>query len=275
MILTLFRRVCATQLMGLLTAAVAANAPAQVAADLPQPRGDANSAQAHQELLAKRGKGQIDLYFLGDSITRRWGAADPRYRALLAHWQKSFHGRNAANFGWGGDTTRNILWRLDNGELTDVHPRVIVVMAGTNNLVDARPAGNTEARAADIARGIEAILRRCQALAPQARIVLMGITPRNDDMAHMPVIDRANALLAKLADGQRIRFIDLRSQLADANGVLLPGMTDPDKLHLALPAYEAWARALRPVLDEWLGQPAAVDRAPPPTGDPAAMRAGG
>jgi lysophospholipase L1-like esterase len=211
---------------------------------------------------------------VGDSITRRWGAAEPKYSALLAHWQKSFHGWNAADFGWGGDTTGNILWRLDHEELSGVNPRVIVIMAGTNNLaVQAQPAAR-EAQAVDVARGIEAILRRCQQLAPQARIVLMGITPRNDNMGHMPVIERINALLLRLADGSRVKFIDLRGQLADAQGMLLPGMTDADQLHLALPAYEIWAQALRPVLLEWLGPPANEDRAPPPTGDPSAMQSG-
>jgi lysophospholipase L1-like esterase len=270
-------RICATLVLGLglsATAAFAA-APERPAADVPQPRTDANSLQAHQDLLAKRGKGRIDVYFVGDSITRRWGAAEPRYSALLAHWKKTFHGWNAANFAWGGDTTGNILWRLDNGELAGVDPRVIVVMAGTNNLFVAPGATAAEAQAADVARGIEAILRRCQQLAPRARIVLMGIAPRNDNMAHMPVINDVNARLARLADGQRIRFINLNSQLAGADGVLLPGMADADQLHLALPAYEVWAQALRPVLTEWLGPPAAEDLAPPPTGDPSAMRAGG
>lgn len=260
-------------LLALSSAACAAGAPAHPAADVPVPRTDENSRQAHEDLLAKRGKGRIDLYFVGDSITRRWGAAEPRYRALLEHWQKSFHGWNAADFAWGGDTTGNILWRLDNGELDGVNPRVIVVMAGTNNL--ARPVVDGEALAADIARGIEAILRRCQGLAPRARIVLMGITPRGDVPEYQPVIDRVNARLARVADGQRVRFVDLKSQLTDPSGKLLPGMTDPDQLHLALPAYEAWAAALRPILTEWLGPPAAVDRAPPPTGDPSAMRAAG
>jgi lysophospholipase L1-like esterase len=275
--LTLIARCCALQLMLLTSMAVtmAADAPGRIAADVPQPRADANSMQAHQELLAKRTQGRIDVYFLGDSITRRWGAADPAYRPLLAHWRSSFHGWNAANFGWGGDNTRNILWRLDNGALNGVNPRVIVLMAGTNNLFGLPAAAINEPLAADIARGIEAILRRCQALAPEARIVLMGITPRNDNMAYMTAIDRVNALISKLADGQRVRFIDLRGQLADATGKLLPGMTDPDQLHLALPAYEIWARSLRPVLTEWLGPPAAVDLAPPPTGDPAAMKAAG
>src|SRR5690606_32401952 len=141
------------------------------------------------------------------------------------HWQRSFFGWNAADFGWGADTTGNILWRLDNGELDGVNPKVIVVMAGTNNVAAARPrAGNEDAIAADIARGIEAILRRCEKLAPQARIVLMGITPRNDNMEYMPVIRRINARLAALADGRRVRFIDLASRLADEQGVLKPGM---------------------------------------------------
>lgn len=260
----------------LLPAVVAgAAAPTRPAANVPVQRTDANSAQAHADLLAKRGKGRIDLYFIGDSITRRWGAAEPKYRELLAHWQKSFHGWNAANFAWGGDTTGNMLWRLDAGELDGLNPRVIVIMAGTNNLAGRMPAGNEDSLAADIATGIEAILQRCRTLAPGARIVLMGITPRNDNMAYMPVIQRVNARLATLADGQTLRFIDLAGQLTGADGLLLPGVTDADKLHLALPGYEIWEKALRPVLTEWLGPPAAEDRAPPPTGDPSAMRPAG
>lgn len=257
-----------------LPAASAAPQPASrsAGADVPRPRTDANSAQAHRDLLAKRSAGRIDLYFIGDSITRRWGAAEPRYLQLLAHWQRSFHGWNAANFAWGGDTTGNILWRLDQGELDGVHPRVIVVMAGTNNLDGSRARQDAAALVADVERGIAAILERCRRLAPAARIVLMGIAPRNDDMALMPVISQVNAGLARLADGERIRFIDLAGRLADDQGRLLPGMADADGLHLALPAYEIWAQALRPVLDAWLGPPAAEDHAPPPTGDPSAMR---
>jgi lysophospholipase L1-like esterase len=260
--------------LALSSMAAAAGAP-PLSADTPQERSDANSRQAHEDLLAKRGKGRIDLYFIGDSITRRWGAAEPKYSALLAHWQKSFHGWNAADFGWGADTTGNMLWRLDHGELTGVDPRVIVIMAGTNNLAPTTNPEARQAQAVDVSRGIEAILRRCQQLAPRARIVLMGITPRNDDMAHMPVIRRINARLSSLADGSRVKFIDLDGQLADAQGLLRPGMTDADQLHLALPAYEIWAQALRPVLLEWLGPPASEDRAPPPTGDPSAMRGAG
>ena len=111
---------------------------------------------AHAQLLEKAKKGGIDIYFEGDSITRRWGATD--YPELLANWKQNFFGWNAGNFGWGADTTQNILWRLNNGELDGVNPKVIVLLAGTNN-VGNRPSPNADdARAADITKGLKAIL---------------------------------------------------------------------------------------------------------------------
>src|SRR5437868_2185633 len=86
-----------------------------VPADQPVSRTDQNSLTAHSQLLEKAKKGRIDIYFEGDSITRRWGAAD--YPDLLANWNQNFLGWNAADFGWGADTIQNILWRLNNGEL--------------------------------------------------------------------------------------------------------------------------------------------------------------
>src|SRR5215471_12343284 len=122
-------------------------------ADKSLARTDANSQTAHGQLLAKARQGGIDLYFLGDSITRRWGATD--YPDFLANWKHNFYGWNAADFGWGGDTTQNILWRLENGELEGVNPKVIVLLAGTNNV--GRRAGD-DAKIADISRGIKAIV---------------------------------------------------------------------------------------------------------------------
>ena len=120
-------------------------------ADRPTPRTDRNSQIAHEQLLEKARRGRIDVYFAGDSITRRWGATD--YPELLANWRKNFFGWNAANFGWGADTIQNILWRLENGELDDVHPKVIVLLGGTNNVGNAAPTGNEDAKVEDVSRG--------------------------------------------------------------------------------------------------------------------------
>jgi lysophospholipase L1-like esterase len=238
--------------------------PPPVPADQPRMRADRNSHLAHQQLLAKAKSGGIDLYFLGDSITRRWGALD--YPDFLAHWNKTFHGWNAGNFGWGGDRTENILWRLDQGELDGVEPKVIVIQAGTNNV--GKEPGD-DAKVADVTRGLAAIVEACRKRARTATIVLTAIFPRNDNPAVMPAIARVNANLAKLADGRTVRFLDVNRELADADGILFDGMT-VDGLHPSLKGYEVWAAGLRPVLTELLGPPGATDRAPPPTGDPSA-----
>jgi lysophospholipase L1-like esterase len=238
--------------------------PPTTPADEPRLRADRNSHIAHQQLLAKAKAGGIDLYFEGDSITRRWGALD--YPDLLAHWNRTFHGWNAADFGWGGDRTENILWRLDNGELDGVKPKVIVLLAGTNNV--GRQPGDG-AKVEDVTRGVRAIIDACRKKAPEATIVLTAIFPRNDNPAVMPTIDAINANLAKMADGKAVRFLDINAGLADARGTLFPGMM-MDGLHPSEKGYEVWATGLRPILAEALGPPAATDHAPPPTGDPSA-----
>ncbi len=247
-----------------LTLVVAAGG--QAPADQPAARTDANSQEAHRQLLQKTKLGRIEVYFEGDSITRRWGATD--YPELLANWNQNFFGWNAANFGWGADTTQNILWRLNNGELDGVNPKVVVLLAGTNNLGDPRSVGE-DAMATDVARGIEAILRVVQAKAPEATIVLTAIFPRDDNPALMPVIDKINGRLSGMADGSRIRFLNVNDKLADSHGRLFEGMMDGhDKLHPTPIGYQVWADALKPIFLELLGPPAAEDHAPPPTGNP-------
>ncbi|HEX7139917.1 MAG TPA: GDSL-type esterase/lipase family protein [Vicinamibacterales bacterium] len=237
-------------------------------ADRAAPRTDQNSMTAHAQLLEKARHGRIDVYFEGDSIVRRWGALD--YPNLLEYWTANFFGWNAANFGWGADRTENILWRLANGELDGVNPRVIVVLAGTNN-VGTRPGD--EQTIAEIANGVKAIVDICRTKAPDAVIILMAIFPRNDNMAVMPTITRINERLAGFADGARVRFLSINDRLANAEGRLVDGvLNERDKLHPTVKGYQIWADALKPILRELLGPPAATDFAPPPTGDPSAAR---
>jgi lysophospholipase L1-like esterase len=90
-------------------------------------------------------------------------------------------------------------------------------------------------------------------------------------MAVMPEIDRVNENLARMADGRRVRFLNVNDRLADREGRLLDGMMNArDQLHPTLKGYQVWADALKPIFTELLGPPAATDHAPPPTGDPSA-----
>src|SRR5579883_3038390 len=223
------------------------------APDRPVARLDRNSQIAHQQLLEKAKAGGIDLYFEGDSITRRWGATD--YPELLADWKRNFFGWNAADFGWGADRVQNILWRLEFGELDGVNPKAIVLLAGTNDV-------GAGASAEDVEAGIREVVRVMQAKAPAASIVLMGIFPRHDRPQYMAEIERINARLAEMADGKRVRYLNVNARMGEGT------LNAKDKLHPTLAGYEVWAEALKPVLTEILGPRALEDHAPPPTGDP-------
>jgi lysophospholipase L1-like esterase len=251
-----------------------AGAPAVIEPGPPvrgQARTDNNSRLAHEQHLAKAKQGKIDVYFQGDSITRRWGATD--YPDLLANWKQNFHGWNAADFGWGADSLENILWRMENGELDGVNPKVIVFLGGTNNI--GANGGGGEAKAQQIARAVKANVDLMRQKAPDAVIILTAIFPRNDGnvAGAMATINRVNELIATLADGKKVRFLNINDKLADANGRLLEGMMG-DRLHPSLKGYQVWADALKPILTELLGPPAAEDHAPPPTGDPSAAGRG-
>ena len=109
---------------------------------------------AHEQNLtkAKIGKGKIDVYVEGDSIFRRWGCdveVEPNYAKSYAVWKDVFWGYNAADFAWGADTIQNILWRLRNGELDDLNPKVTVFLGGTNNV-------NPNANVDDLTKGLTA-----------------------------------------------------------------------------------------------------------------------
>ncbi|HEU4390845.1 MAG TPA: GDSL-type esterase/lipase family protein, partial [Blastocatellia bacterium] len=131
--------------------------------------------------------------------------------------------------------------------------------------------GGEDPRVADITRGIKAVLDACRRKAPGATIVLMAITPRNDNIAVMPIINKVNDNIAKFGDGKKIRYLNINAKLADKDGNLFEGMST-DGLHLDVKGYQVWADALKPIFTELLGPPAKQDHAPPPTGDPSARR---
>jgi len=252
------------------SAVATSTAAGQWPADKATPRTDSNSMLAHRQLLAKRTQGKIDVYFEGNSITRRWGATD--YPQFLANWRQNFTGWNAADFGWGADRIEHMLWRLENGELDGVNPKVIVILAGTNN-VGKVPGGDE--KVADITRGLRALVNLAHTKAPNATIVLTGIFPRGDNPATAKEINaeiaRINANLARMADGKSIRYVNVNDKLVDSTGTPRAELF-MDGLHPALAGYQIWADALKPILTELLGPPASTDQAPPPTGDPSAKK---
>ncbi len=222
-------------------------------ADKPAARNeDPTWVNKHAELLDRAKKGNIELYFEGDSITRRW-EGEARHKA---NWDQNFGGWKAASFGAGGDRTQNVLYRIENGELDGVNPKVIVLLIGTNNVGFVPVDGGDAALVEDVTKGISACLNALRQKAPKARILLIGITPRNTNgaTALIPTINQINSQIAKFADGKTIKYLNINDKLADKDGKVYDGLTE-DGLHFTNKGYQVWADAMKPILIKWLGPP--------------------
>jgi beta-glucosidase len=196
------------------------------------------------EIRAHREAGrQIDIAFIGDSITEGW---EKEGRAV---WEREFTRHNAVALGFGGDKTENVLWRLQHGELDGMAPKVTVLMIGTNNTGDRQEDPRTTAA------GVRRILDEIQARQPATKVLLLAIFPREEKPGVLRAInERVNALIAGYADGRKVFFLNINSQLAQADGTLSKGVM-PDSLHLSEKGYDIWARSMAPSLQTLLTQP--------------------
>src|SRR5262249_51806635 len=126
----------------------------------------------HESFLKRAKQGDVDLLFLGDSITQGWDSRDANGMGPREVWDRHFAPRNAANFGIGGDRTQHVLGRIGHAEIDDIRPKVAVLLIGTNNL-----GSNT---AAEIADGIVEIVKKLREKLPETRILLLAVFPRSE-----------------------------------------------------------------------------------------------
>ena len=195
---------CAANLFAQNTAPVAAtNAVVQNAATNPVPLG-AGWVARHQGFVAQAKQGGIDILFMGDSITDFW-----RNRGSNV-WNQYYAPRHAANFGISGNRTQHVLWRMDNGELDGIKPKVVVLMIGTNNTGKERDNMTTRNTVPETIAGVQAVVADIRARLPDSKILLLGIFPRstlaNPQRAEVALI---NTVIAKLDDGRMVRFLDI------------------------------------------------------------------
>ena len=203
----------------------------------------------HEEKLAKireaaaAGK-PVDLVFIGDSITHNWE------KDGQAVWARHYAQYNALDLGFGGDHTENVLWRLQHGEIDGIHPKVAVVMIGTNN------TGDRQEDPRRTAAGVRRILDEIRSRLPDTRILLLAVFPRDEQptSALRRLNDRVNALIAGYADGEHIFFLDIDPFLTNADGTLSRDVM-PDLLHPNEKGYEIWAQRMEPTLLQLLARP--------------------
>jgi len=122
--------------------------------------------------LERVARGHVGLVWLGDSITQNWERTGPApYAAYAPVWDRFYGDRAAVNMGFRGDTTANVIWRLDHGEVRGLSPRALVLLIGANNF------GRVHWDAAQTLAGINAIIAILRRQLPQTQILLLGVLP--------------------------------------------------------------------------------------------------
>jgi lysophospholipase L1-like esterase len=201
----------------------------------------------HATNVERAKQGDIDLLFMGDSITDFWrnagreGVTNPP-TAGKAVFDKYFGAMKVANFGISGDTVQGVLYRLRDGEGQGFQPKAIMLMIGTNN--------SGGASSAEIAEGIGAIVAEMRQDFPAAKILLLAIFPRgNPGDGPRTTVLGVNPIIAKLHDGKNVFYLDIGDKFLAPDGTIAADIM-PDKLHPTEKGYQIWAEAVeKPLAD--------------------------
>jgi beta-glucosidase len=214
---------------------------AKHAAVSPVPR-EGNWLRRHESFNERVKQGGVELIFIGDSITQAWEGAGKEA------WEKHFAARKAVNLGIGGDRTQHVLWRLDNGNIEGIKPKLAVLMIGTNN------SNRDDHTAEEIADGIKAIVAKLRAKLPDTKVLLLAIFPRG--AAPNPQREKnakASQLASQAADGKMVHYLDIGQKFLTPEGNLEKEIM-PDLLHLSPKGYEIWAEAIDGKVAELMGE---------------------
>ena len=205
-----------------------------------EPR-DGNWMKRHESFNERVKKGGVDLLFIGDSITQGWEGAGKSV------WAQHYAKRNAVNLGIGGDRTQHVLWRLDHGNVEGIQPKAAVLMIGTNNSGANSPE--------EIADGVKAIVSQLRTKLPQTKVLILGIFPRgaNDKDARRQTNAKTNSLVAPIADGKDVFYLDIGPKFLAEDGTLSKEIM-PDLLHLSPKGYQIWADAIESQVAQLMGE---------------------
>lgn len=197
----------------------------------------------HYQKLEDAKQTKVDLLMLGDSITHHWEDTGQKV------WQEYYAPRNAFNLGFGGDRTEQVLWRIQNGALDNMDPKLTVLMIGTNN------TGHRMDTPYDTVFGISEIITQIRHKLPQTKILLLAIFPCElyPKGKRRKRNDLINQYLDQLADDKTVHFLNINENFVDENGKLLVDVM-PDLIHPNEEGYRIWAKAMEPTIQKLLGE---------------------
>lgn len=206
----------------------------------PEPR-DGGWMKRHESFNERVKKGDVDLLLIGDSITQGWEGSGADV------WKKFYGNRKAVNLGIGGDRTQHVLWRLDNGNIAGIKPKLAVLMIGTNN------SGTNTSE--EIAEGIKAIVAKLNKELPETKVLVLAVFPRGADPndTKRKVNEGANAIIAKTEMGMNDYYLDIGPKFLGEGGTLSKEIM-PDLLHLSPQGYKIWAESIEPMVAKLMGE---------------------
>jgi beta-glucosidase len=197
----------------------------------------------HNSFNERVKKGDVDLLFIGDSITQGWEGAGKDV------WEKYYGPRKAVNLGIGGDRTQHVLWRLENGNIAGIKPKLAVLMIGTNN------SNGTDNTAEEIGAGIQAIVKTLRHDLPETKVLILAIFPRGDKPSPQREKNaKASEIASQLADNKDVFYLDIGPKFLEADGATLSREIMPDLLHLNPKSYGIWAESIEPTVAKLMGE---------------------
>lgn len=214
---------------------------------IPAHRLDRKSwSERHEQILEKVKSSDPKLIMIGNSITHNLDLPDRKFL-----WDQYLTALDAVNLGISGDRTENVIWRLQNGEIDGIHPKVATLLIGTNNT-----DGNNYleiSTSEELAEGIREICRILRQKLPETEIVLLGILPYGYKPNHRDETNKAaNAIIAGFPEkDSKIHYYDLGYLFLNENGTV-NGKLMPDYLHPTAEGGKLVFEALVPVISKWL-----------------------
>lgn len=216
----------------------------------------------HESMVedAKARADDIQIVLLGDSITRRWTAGAGR-----ALREEHYDPYGCLNLGISADRIEHVIWRLEDGVLDPVSPKMVLLMIGTNNL----QANSAE----EIAYGVWKIVDILRTENPDTRVLVQGIFPRSKPAGSMEKIQAINEYLSQLDDGEMVRYTYFGDKFLNQDGSLNTTWFT-DGLHPEKPeAFQIWADSVQPFVDAWLSAtPVQISPPSPPVAAPSKLK---
>ncbi len=193
----------------------------------------------HNEKLNEDGRENAEILLIGDSITHGWENTGKDI------WSEIFGDFQTYNIGYSGDRTENVLWRFEHGEIDGIHPKVAVLMIGTNN------TGHRQDSAECTAEGIRQIVHRINEKLPDTHLILLAIFPRGATPDHELRLlnEEINHQIEPLGNLENVTFLNLNHHFLTDDGLLTEEIM-PDMLHPNETGYRIWADTLHPHLME-------------------------